>query len=223
MTHDLDLQLDYWNEIGPTKPFAHPVNVERLEQLVSKSSRILDYGCGYGRAIGVLQANGFVDLVGVDPAPAMIVAARKSYPSVLFEVVDRDQKTSLPDAAVDAVLLLSVLTCVPTNEGQRAIVAEITRLLRPGGVFYISDYFLQTDPRNVERYIAFEKKYGTYGVFDLREGATVRHHTPEWIESLVAGYELLSQEEIPIQTMNGHPATAFQWFGRKRSAMRETL
>jgi len=217
MKNDLDRQLDYWNQIGPTKPFAHPINVERLQQCVSKSSRILDYGCGYGRALGILHANGFMDLVGVDPAAAMIAAARESYPTISFEVLDRDQKANLPDASIDAGLLISVLTCVPTNDGQRAIIGEITRLLRPGGVLYISDYFLQADSRNVERYIACEKKYGTYGVFDLGEGATVRHHDPEWIETLTADYESLSLEEIPIQTMNGHPATAFQWFGRKRS------
>jgi len=112
-------------------------------------------------------------------------------------------------------LLLSVLTCVATNEGQRAIISEITRVLRPSGLLYISDMFLQTDPRNVERYVRDEKKYGIYGIFDLREGVTVRHHTREWIETLTKDFELLELEEIPVHTMNGNSAKAFQWFGRK--------
>jgi len=217
MTADrkLDFQIDYWNQFGPTKPCAHPVNLERLQQCVSKSSRILDYGCGYGRALGILHANGYTDLVGADPAPAMLAAARESYPSISFGLIDQDQRTSLRNASVDAVLLLSVLTCVPTNSGQRAIIGEITRLLRPGGVLYISDYFLQKDARNIERYVAFEKKYGIYGIFDLSEGATVRHHEADWIKTLTADYETLSLEEISVQTMNKHSATAFQWFGRK--------
>ena len=53
----LDLQIDYWNNVGPTKPLAHPVNLEQLGRYVQPSSRILDYGCGYGRALGTLQAN----------------------------------------------------------------------------------------------------------------------------------------------------------------------
>jgi hypothetical protein len=68
----------------------------------------------------------------------------------------------------------------------------------------------------VERYVEYEKKYGIYGVFDLREGATVRHHQRAWIDTLTKDYELLDLEEIQVHTMNGHPATAFQWFGRVR-------
>jgi SAM-dependent methyltransferase len=211
----LDLQLDYWDRIGPEKPFAHPINIQQLRQWVSPTSRILDYGCGYGRALGILAANGFTDLFGVDPAPAMIAAARQSFPTLSFQVLDDYRRVHLPDDSVDAVLLLSVLTCVPTDDGQRAIVDEITRLLRPSGVLYISDLFLQTDARNVERYVEYEKKYGIYGVFDLREGATVRHHERAWIDTLTRDYERLILEELPVQTMNGHPATAFQWFGRK--------
>jgi hypothetical protein len=60
-----------------------------------------------------------------------------------------------------------------------------------------------------------ESKYGLYGVFDVEEGVTVRHHAPEWIETPTAAYKSLSLEEISVHTMNGHPATAFQWFGRK--------
>jgi len=211
----LDLQIDYWNQVGPTKPFAHPVNIEQLGRWVSRTDRILDYGCGYGRALGFLHANGYTNLIGVDPAPAMIDAARQNFPAISFDVLNDHQRVQLPEASVDGVLLLSVLTCVPTNDGQRAIISEITRVLRPGGVLYISDMFLQTDSRNVERYVRDEKKYGIYGIFDLGEGATVRHHTRGWIETLTKDFESLELEEISIHTMNGHSAKAFQWFGRK--------
>ena len=217
MTHSrkIDLQIDYWNQIGPTKSFAHPVNLEQFSRWVSFTSRILDYGCGYGRALGFLYANGYTNLTGVDPAPAMIASALQSFPTISFYTLAEDQKVNLPSASIDAVLLFSVLTCVPTNEGQREILSEISRLLRPGGVLYISDMFLQTDSRNVERYIRDVKKYGIYGIFDLREGATVRHHERGWIETLTKDFETLALGEISVQTMNDHPATAFQWFGRK--------
>src|SRR5215831_6424892 len=211
----LDLQIDYWNRVGPTKPFAHPVNIEQLGRWVSPTSRILDYGCGYGRALGILHVNGYTNLIGFDPAPAMIDAARRSYPAISFDILNDYQSVPLRDASVDGVLLLSVLTCVATNEGQRAIISEITRILRPSGLLYISDMFLQTDPRNVERYVRDETKYGIYGIFDLREGVTVRHHTREWIETLTKDFEQLELEEISVHTMNGNSAEAFQWFGRK--------
>jgi len=217
-TRKLDLQSDYWNQVGPTKPFAHPVQIDQLRRWVPPTSRILDYGCGYGRALGYLHSNGYDDLIGVDPAPAMIAAARRNFPSIAFDVLDDYRSVNLPDGSVDAVLLFAVLTSVPPDDGQRAIISEITRLLRPKGVLYISDMWLQTDLRNVERYAAGEKKYGIYGVFDLREGVTVRHHERAWIETLTKDYELLHLEEIAVHTMNNHPATAFQWFGRSVKA-----
>jgi hypothetical protein len=73
--------------------------------------------------------------------------------------------------------------------------------------------WLQTDTRNRERYARDRGKYGTYGVFDLTEGVTVRHHDRKWMESLLERYECLALDEITLQTMNGHAAFGFQWFG----------
>jgi len=209
----LDLQLEYWDQVGPRKCFAHPVNVERLRRWLKPVSRILDYGCGYGRASGILRENGFTNLVGFDPAPAMIAAARARFPAVEFQVLSDFRKIPLPDASADAALVLAVLTCIPGDDAQRAIVDEMTRVLRPGGLLYISDMWLQNDTRNTERYARDARKYGTYGVFDLTEGVTVRHHDRNWTESLLARYECLALDEIAIQTMNGHAASGFQWFG----------
>ena len=212
----LDSQLDYWNRIGPTKTFAHPLNLEKLGQWVSPDSRILDYGCGYGRALGFLQSNGYWNLVGMDPAPAMIERACADHPRIAFSALNDFRNTGLPAGSIDAVLLFAVLTSVPRNEDQIAIVAEITRVLRPGGLLYISDMLLQTDLRNIARYERDEKKYGIYGVFDLNDGVTVRHHERAWIDSLLRNYEILAFDEIEAQTMNSHSAIVFQWFGCRR-------
>ncbi len=216
MTQPLDCQLGYWNRLGPTKPFHHPVNAERLAAHVGLDARILDYGCGYGRVLGDLHALGYRRLAGVDPARAMIVEARHRFPSIRFDEMTDPPRAGLGDASMDAVLLFTVLTCVPSDEGQRAVLAEIRRLLRPGGLLYISDLWLQTDARNVERYLRDQPKYGTYGVFDLEEGATMRHHDAAWIATLTAGYDRTALDAFEVETMNGHVASAFQWFGVKR-------
>src|SRR5262249_33847340 len=135
--------------------------------------------------------------------------------------LDRWPSTGLPAASVDGVLLFAVLTCIPGNEGQHAIIAEITRVLRPGGLLYISDMWLQAGSRNLERYAAGEKKYGNYGVVDLPEGLTPRHPPPGWIDQLTAAYERKALDDIQVQTMNRNPATAFQWFGCKQSTQRD--
>jgi SAM-dependent methyltransferase len=212
----LDCQVDYWNRIGPKKTFGHPLNFDRLQQFLSADSRILDLGCGYGRALGLLYERGYHNLIGLDPAPAMIAVARERFPAITFDESDASH-LPLQDASIDATLLFSVLTCVPTDNGQRALVKEIGRVLKPGGLLYVSDLWLQTDERNLERYVRDHDKYRTYGVFDLPEGVTVRHHDPRWIQTLTSDFKTVALDQISVVTMNGNPAKAFQWFGLKQA------
>ncbi len=211
---DLDRQFEYWNTEGPRKPFGHPLNLQRLSQWLSSDSRILDFGCGYGRSLGELFTSGYRNLIGFDFSPAMIADARARFPEITFHEI-QSATIPLPDAAIDGALLFSVLTCVPTDDGQRAIVGELRRVLRPGGLLYISDLWLQPDERNVARYARDETKYGKYGVFDLPEGVTVRHHDREWIETLTKDFQTVALDNIEVLTMNRNPAQAFQWFGLK--------
>lgn len=209
---NLDSQFEYWNTRGAEKSFRHPMNVERVGQWLSADSRILDYGCGYGRCLADLFGAGYRNLIGFDFSPAMIKSARAQFPEISFEAV-QSSTIPLPESSVDGALLFSVLTCVPTDDGQRAIIGELLRVLRPGGLLYISDLWLQPDERNLVRYARDEKKYGTYGVFDLPEGVTVRHHDPKWIDTLTSEFEMVALDRIEVLTMNGNPANAFQWFG----------
>lgn len=185
-----------------------------MSQWLLSESRILDFGCGYGRCLGELFNSGYRNLIGFDFSPAMIAAARGRFQEISFYVVE-SLAIPLPDASVDGALLFSVLTCIPTSDGQRALIKELRRVLRPSGLLYISDLWLQTDERNLTRYARDELKYGTYGVFDLPEGVTVRHHDPEWIQTLTGDFEMVALDHIEVVTMNGNPAKAFQWFGIK--------
>jgi SAM-dependent methyltransferase len=165
--------------------------------------------------LNLLREHGYRNLTGVDPAPAMITAARARVPSVRFELMGHPPRVGVAGESTDAVLLFTVLTCVPSDDGQRAIVCEIQRILRPGGVLYISDLWLQTDDRNQRRYVRDAPTGSAFGVFELPEGVTLRHHSPEWLSTLTAWCEPLALDDIDVQTMNGHPARGFQFFGKK--------
>lgn len=213
---DLDSQVAYWDDAAATKAFTHPVHLPWLDG-VSRHAAILDYGCGYGRTMALLEQHGFESLAGVDISPAMIARARDLHPAMQFAVLDRPPTLASPDASVEAVLLFAVLTCIPGDDAQRALVGELARVLKPGGLLYISDLLVQDDERNRRRYTDAER-YGTYGVFETGDGAVCRHHPREWFPSLLAGFETVDTRDVTVATMNGHESAGIQLLVRKPAA-----
>lgn len=205
----LDQQTKYWNTTGTGKTFTHPLEASWLSGL-APSARILDYGCGYGRLVGELHQQGFTAVEGVDLSPALIARARQQWqqwPTLRFSVIDAPPTLPDPDGSFDAALLFAVLTCIPTDTGQRELIAELHRLLRPGALLYLSDMCLQPDARNRARYKEFAPKYhNTYGVFETGDGAVCRHHDPAWLRTLLSGFEHVAERRVQVSTMNGHPA-----------------
>ncbi|WP_326573317.1 class I SAM-dependent methyltransferase [Actinacidiphila glaucinigra] len=157
---DLGGQIAYWDSVGATKSFTHPVNPSRLSG-VGPTARILDYGCGYGRVMGELSERGFSDVSGVDLSPALIERGRQMTPDLRFAVLESPPTVACAAASFDVVVLFAVLTCVPDDDAQRALVAELSRVLVPGGLLYVSDLLLQDDTRNQHRYSVHVQQFGT--------------------------------------------------------------
>jgi SAM-dependent methyltransferase len=211
---DLVSQISYWDRAARQKLFSHPLRPGWLERYLDPHARVLDYGCGYGRTLGELARAGYRNVVGVDFSAAMLARCRQEFPKA--GLIRNDGRT-LPfeSHSLDAVLLFATLTCIPQDEAQRALIAEAERVLRPGGLLYISDLLLNEDARNRKRYERDAEVYGTFGVFALPEGVVVRHHRREWIEELVGSFARLEFVPFTVTTMNGNTSAAFQYLGRR--------
>ncbi len=191
---EIETQAAYWEREGISKTFTHPVNTTWLGRYLPPGARILDYGCGYGRVAALLHEQGY-EVVGVDPAAAMVEKARGLCPQLSFRQI-APPGVPFDDGSFDGALLFAVLTCIPADDDQRAVVDELRRVERPGGLLYISDYWLQTDRRNRDRYDRYMGPNRTYGVFEVSEGVAVRHHSREWIASLVSRWEQVAAADI---------------------------
>jgi SAM-dependent methyltransferase len=211
----LDHQMEYWNSTGARKTFTHPLEPSWLSRL-GTSARILDYGCGYGRLVGEVRQLGFAAVEGVDLSPGLIARARQQWPEARFTTIQTPPTLPHPDESFDAILLFAVLTCIPTDTGQRELIAELRRLLRPASLLYLSDMCIQDDERNRARYEAFAATYGVYGIFETGDGAVCRHHEPGWLRSLLTGFDQVAVREITVETMNGHPAQITQLLAQKK-------
>ena len=203
----------YWDAAAETKEFSTPLRLKEFAALVPPKAAILDIGCGYGRSLAELRAHGYGNLVGVDFSAEMIARGKNLHPGLDLRVLE-GRTLPLPDQSVDAALLLAVLTCIQADAEQEALVAEILRVLKPGGMLHVNDFLFNTDARNLERYAASAS--GPYGCFTLPDGACLRHHSRNHLEHLLRGFEPALLEETVFTTMNGNRSNGFVWFGRKR-------
>lgn len=209
-------QKEYWDQAASEKEFTTPFQAEQFSRYVKKEHTILDVGCGYGRTLAELRQNGYENLIGLDFSEKMIQRGRHLFPQLDLRTM-KSGKIELPDQSVDAVILFAVLTCIQKDTDQQILIREIRRVLKPGGILYVNDFLLNTDERNVSRYQKFQRKYGTYGIFELPEGAVCRHHSEAWIKELLSDFQALIYERLIFTTMNGHRSNGFYFIGKSFS------
>jgi SAM-dependent methyltransferase len=95
-----------------------------------------DIGCGSGREVAWLNANGY-PATGFDPSEGLLAQARALYPALTFVSTALPDLAGVPDASFDNVLCETVLMHLPRD----AIAPSVRRLaaiLRPGGCLYLS-------------------------------------------------------------------------------------
>lgn len=210
-------QNEYWDGVAASKTFSHPLRTEWLKESLGPNqaeAAILDYGCGYGRTLSELREAGFHNSIGADFSAAMLARSRELLPQAQLVRCDGLTLPFAP-ASIDAVLLFALLTCIPESHVQKELVAELYRVLRPGGIVYISDLLINEDERTQVRYRENAAKFSCYGVFELPEGVVVRHHTREWMAELLRDFQSVRFEPFEVTTMNGNRSAAFQYVGRK--------
>lgn len=128
-------QTEYWNAVAEEKKFTTILNVSMFSKYVSKNSKILDVGCGYGRILNELYENGFNDLTGVDTAENMIKRGKREFPHLNL-IANQDGKIPFNNNSFDVVILFGVLTCIFTDELQKEFLKEVKRVLKPQGIIY---------------------------------------------------------------------------------------
>ena len=209
----IDNQKEYWDSVASQKTFTHPINTDLLLKYIERSAIVIDYGCGYGRIINELIESEFSNLAGFDTSIEFIKKGQQQHLPIHY--IHTPEDLPLEPNSVDCFLLFAVLTCIPSNSGQSSLITLLHSKLKPGGIIYVSDYFLQDNALSKSRYTYLNNDPENFGVFILPEGATLRHHTKEWIATLFEKFSLKEANEIEVKTMNGNKALAFQWIVQK--------
>ncbi len=112
--------------------------LEALEGLVPKEGRILDLGCGHGLFTNYLALKApSRNLLGIDPAPAKMQAAKKTEPMVPNTSYLLGSITDIPEnTQFDAITIIDVLYLLPEEE-QEKIIKTCYRFLNDTGVLVL--------------------------------------------------------------------------------------
>jgi SAM-dependent methyltransferase len=110
----------------------------RLGRPLTRPSRILDFGCGWGRVTrfflkDVIGGN----LYGIDVDPTVIDICKQTFPCGIFDVVEPQPPTAFDRESFDCIYAYSVFSHL-AEATHIQWVEEFSRILKSGGVLVVT-------------------------------------------------------------------------------------
>ena len=163
--------------------------------LIVPGDSVLDVGCGTGEVTLAAKARAKQgNVYGIDPAPEMIAVARAKAARKKLDIDFRvGVIESLPfaDASLDVVTSSLMMHHLPEDLKARGL-AEIYRVLKPGGRLLIADFMRPTGAFLNHLFIAFTRhqrlQKGIEDLQDLLTNAGFRQITQAEEKVLVIGF-----------------------------------
>ena len=122
-----------------------PIDIYLFDQLlrgqIAPGMRVLDAGCGPGRNLVYLLRSGY-EVYAVDAEPVAVAAVRKLFASLAPSLpagnvrAEPIEHMTFDDASFDVVLSSAVLHFARDDAQFEAMLGEMWRVLKPGGLFF---------------------------------------------------------------------------------------
>ncbi|MGI9275319.1 MAG: class I SAM-dependent methyltransferase [Endozoicomonas sp.] len=184
-----------------------------LQRYVQTGTNTLDYGCGPGMMIPLLQASGF-QVEGMDISPEMLSEALKRNKRIAFTHID---SANIPrsDNSYDLAMLSYVLLEMASKEEMLPVLEEIFRVLKPGGILVsvtASEEKYKYDWLVVDNDFPDNRVLTSGSPVKLRlKGSTLTFHDYFWFDSddrevfSKAGFTLLERHQPLGRIEDGMP------------------
>jgi len=165
-----------------------------LDEIVSgffRDVEVLDLGCGAGRFLYHLKRKGFKSLFGLDLSIEGLFKVRENVPGI--SLVQGDI-SALPyqDNRFDIILMVGIIYEIESQELHRRVMAEVSRVLKPGGVFI----FVNNSPYNLG-----EKLFTVTQFFKKKEEGETSFFVwrfSRWdVKTLLKGTTLFIKRRVP--------------------------
>ena len=130
-------EADEWVLLATTRDTERTeLEVDFVASQIRPAGRVLDVPCGTGRVAVPLAERGFT-VAGLDISEAVLAVAREADPGIDFRHGDM-RELPWPDESFDAVLnLWTAFGYFETQAEDERVLAEVARVLVPGGVFVL--------------------------------------------------------------------------------------
>lgn len=149
--------------------------VARAHLPVTTGIHVLDVGSGTGQYLEAWKRLGAARIVGSDLTNTAVERLRSGMPGVHVLRMDISDAADLPEERFDAITCMDVLFHVVDDAKLDQALANLRRLLRPGGVLFLSDIFVHGQDHKQEHFTT--RSLATYTAALERNGLrVVRRH-----------------------------------------------
>ncbi len=142
------------------------------EGLATGRNTALDLGCGPGSILPLLRTSGFHTVIGLDRSEKTLHLVQASQPDVALTCSDA-AVLPIADESVDAVTILGVL-CHSWIHDERAVLSEVMRILRPGGVLCVTEPAFPSLTRAADRLVMSVRRYSPGEMTGIAESCGLR-------------------------------------------------
>ena len=167
---------------------------------ITRTSRVLDFGCGWGRTLRFfLRDMPVANFTGVDVSPQAISLCKQTNRWCDFRLTPTMPPTDLPKGTFDLIYLYSVFSHL-SEEAVDAWVTEFARLMKPGGVLIATTWF--------RHYIEMceQSRHGPTPGTHPRSALAFKGGTEEWLAKFDRG-------EFCHSPVGGDTALASTFYG----------
>ncbi len=189
--------MSNWDSIANTVEFNLEICESDLLRTIPTESKILDFGCGYGRISKQLRSLGYLNTVGIDSSREMIGRGLREFPYLDLRV-STSTHLPFPDSEFDAILTCAVITCIDNTQERKRVFNELNRVLKPQGVIYMAEFSSLGSIR-----------------FNSEQGVSMWHSSHEELVYLATSMTVLVSKQSKAVTMSGHNSHASHIFARK--------
>jgi len=143
-----------------------------ISQVIQKCKFVVDLGCGPATQLcQIARFNPSIQFLGLDLSPVMLEKAKRQaehlkLDNVKFATDDMTRIAEIPDHSVDGVISTMALHHLPDLAAFHACFRQISRILKPGGAVYLTDFGRLKSLKSVI-YFAYMNRHNQPHLFSL--------------------------------------------------------